>query len=90
MSRLFIGGLTADSEDRDLEDCFSKYGKINNIWIARNPPGFGFVVRSFVHLFFKVSIHCFRRQEFDDTRDAEDAMDEMNGKTVELGRDSVR
>jgi hypothetical protein len=36
-------GLSA-LQERDLEDVFYKYGKLTNIWIARNPPGFAYVV----------------------------------------------
>ena len=27
----------------DLEDAFGKYGAVKNVWVARRPPGFGFV-----------------------------------------------
>ena len=27
----------------DLEDAFSKYGPVRNVWVARRPPGFAFV-----------------------------------------------
>ena len=27
----------------DLEDAFGKYGPVKNVWVARRPPGFGFV-----------------------------------------------
>jgi len=71
MARLFVGGLNADTQERDVEDVFGKFGRIGNIWIARNPPGFGFV-------------------EFDDIRDGEDAIDELNGREAEFGPDRIR
>ena len=43
-SRIYVGGLDRETRDRDLEDVFYKFGKISNIWIARNPPGFAFIV----------------------------------------------
>ena len=47
----------------DLEDAFGKYGPVKNVWVARRPPGFGFVemedrqdaeeaVRLFLKVFF--------------------------------------
>jgi hypothetical protein len=32
------------AQDREMEDVFSKFGKLVNIWIARNPAGFAYVV----------------------------------------------
>lgn len=46
-----------------MEDAFSYYGPIRNVWVARNPPGFAFV-------------------EFEDVRDAEDAVKEVDGGYV--------
>jgi len=41
--KIFIGGLTAEAEKYDLEDAFSKFGPIKSSWVARKPPGFGFI-----------------------------------------------
>ncbi|KAL0094158.1 splicing factor, arginine/serine-rich 4 [Phycomyces blakesleeanus] len=62
---LFIGRLPFDVSNRELEDLFSKYGKITRLDIKR---GFGFL-------------------EFEDKRDAEDAMKGVHGK--ELGREPL-
>ena len=44
MSRLFIGGLS-DEVDRDkLEREFEEFGTVEDCFVARNPPGFGFIV----------------------------------------------
>lgn len=40
---LFIFLLGSSANKQDLEDAFSYYGPIRNVWIARNPPGFAFV-----------------------------------------------
>jgi len=41
--KIYIGGLSDECEKYDLEDAFSKYGPIRSSWVARRPPGFGFV-----------------------------------------------
>ena len=38
-----MGGLDDRSTERDLEDEFSKFGPLNNVWVARRPPGFAFI-----------------------------------------------
>jgi len=43
-SKLYIGGLRSDCNKYDLEDTFSKYGKVLNTWVAQRPPGFGFLL----------------------------------------------
>ncbi|KAI7865584.1 hypothetical protein BDF14DRAFT_1823363 [Spinellus fusiger] len=53
---LFIGRIPRDMGTRDLEDRFSKFGKITRLDVKQ---GFGFV-------------------EFEDKRDAEDAMNGVN------------
>ena len=47
--------------EKDLEDAFDRYGRIQRVWVARKPSGFAFV-------------------EFEDQRDADDAVDGMDGK----------
>ncbi|XP_076361882.1 uncharacterized protein LOC143252909 isoform X2 [Tachypleus tridentatus] len=42
-TRVFVGGLTEDIQKEDLEMEFSKVGKLLSVWVAQNPPGFGFV-----------------------------------------------
>lgn len=63
MSRIFIGGLTEDASRTELEREFEYFGSLRDVWVARNPPGFGFIV-------------------YEDARDAEDAVREMDGKRV--------
>ena len=61
--KVYIGNLGNNAEKYDLEDCFSKYGPLKSVWVARNPPGFAFV-------------------EFEDSRDAEDAVRGLDGTRV--------
>lgn len=44
MTRLFIGGLSDDTTRTQVEQEFKHFGHISDIFVARNPPGFGFVV----------------------------------------------
>ena len=58
--KVYVGDLGYGAAKQELEDAFSKYGPLRNVWVARNPPGFAFV-------------------EFEDPRDAEDAVKGMDG-----------
>ncbi|RVE57595.1 hypothetical protein OJAV_G00217760 [Oryzias javanicus] len=59
-SRVFIGRLSPQARERDVEKFFKGYGRIREINLKN---GFGFV-------------------EFDDHRDADDAVYELNGKEL--------
>ena len=41
--QVFVGNLPPEAEARDLRDFFRDFGQINDAWVARKPPGFGFV-----------------------------------------------
>lgn len=56
--KVYVGDLGHNASKPELEDAFSYYGPLRNVWVARNPPGFAFV-------------------EFEDPRDAEDAVRSM-------------
>ena len=43
-TRIFIGGLSSDTSRSELEREFDYFGPLNEVWVARNPPGFGFIV----------------------------------------------
>lgn len=62
-TRVYVGNLNVTAKEHDLDDAFSKYGRLRDVWVARKPPGFAFL-------------------EFEDERDARDAVDEMNGKKL--------
>ena len=63
--KVYVGDLGSDANKQDLEDAFSYYGRLRNVWLARNPPGFAFV-------------------EFEDSRDAEDAVRALDGRYIKL------
>ncbi|RZC39699.1 RRM 1 domain containing protein [Asbolus verrucosus] len=42
-ARVYVGGLTDSVKKEDLETEFEKYGKLNSVWVAFNPPGFAFI-----------------------------------------------
>ncbi|XP_029905144.1 cold-inducible RNA-binding protein B-like isoform X2 [Myripristis murdjan] len=67
--KLFIGGLSFDTNEESLEHAFSKYGNITKVDVVRDREtkrsrGFGFVT-------------------FENPQDAKDALLGMNGKTVD-------
>ena len=41
--KIYVGGLTRHSSKEDVERAFGYYGKLKSVFVARNPPGFGFV-----------------------------------------------
>jgi len=67
MSKVYVGNLSRDTNERDLERAFEKFGRVNHVWIASNPPGFAFV-------------------EMNDRRDAEEAVDELDGREIRGNR----
>lgn len=58
--KVYVGNLDQRATKHQIEDIFSKYGPLRNVWVARNPPGFAFV-------------------EYEDSRDAEDAVRNLDG-----------
>lgn len=79
-TRVFVGGLTYRVRERDIEKFFRKYGRIKEVAMKN---GFAFVVRKcddFITITTE-NVH-FVPQEFDDYRDADDAVYELNGKEL--------
>ena len=58
--KIYVGDLSRDANEKDLERAFEYYGRLRNVWVARNPAGFAFI-------------------EFEDPRDADDAVRGMDG-----------
>jgi len=42
-TRVYVGGLDENTKKEDLEYHFNKFGKLSNVWVAYNPPGFAFI-----------------------------------------------
>jgi len=42
-SKVYVGGLIEGISKDDLEREFAQYGKLTDVWVAMNPPGYGFV-----------------------------------------------
>jgi arginine/serine-rich splicing factor 7 len=42
--RVHVADLGIDCTQKDIEKSFSKFGDIKEIWLAKNPPCFGFIV----------------------------------------------
>ncbi|CAH8631225.1 unnamed protein product [Dicrocoelium dendriticum] len=41
--KVYIGDLPREASEREIERIFHDYGRLRNVWVARNPPGFAFV-----------------------------------------------
>ena len=39
-----ISFLDVDVRKQEIEDCFEQFGDLKEVWMARNPPCFAFVV----------------------------------------------
>ena len=61
--KVYVGDLGSGASKQELEEAFSYYGPLRNVWVARKPPGFAFV-------------------EFEDMRDAKDAVRGLDERTI--------
>ena len=41
--RVYVKGLEDGVAKEDVEDLFRPFGKLEDVWIARKPSGFGFI-----------------------------------------------
>ncbi|XP_076150456.1 cold inducible RNA binding protein a isoform X3 [Alosa pseudoharengus] len=67
--KLFVGGLSFDTTEQSLEEAFSKYGVIANTHVARNRE--------------TQKSRGFGFVTFENPDDAKDALEGMNGKSVD-------
>jgi RNA recognition motif-containing protein len=42
--RLYVGNLDKNCHKDEVEELFVRFGKIESLWLAKQPSGFGFVV----------------------------------------------
>jgi RNA recognition motif-containing protein len=43
MSRVYVGNLPNSASKNELEREFERFGRLRDVWVARNPPGFAFI-----------------------------------------------
>lgn len=41
--KVYVGNLGSTASKDDIEKVFEKFGSLEKVWVARNPPGFAFV-----------------------------------------------
>ena len=41
--KVYVGNLGNNGSKQELEREFEKFGRLHDVWVARNPPGFAFV-----------------------------------------------
>lgn len=44
MTRVYVGKLGNNGSRRELEKEFERFGPLRDVWVARNPPGFAFIM----------------------------------------------
>ena len=77
--KVYIGDLGNDATRYELEEAFTPFGAVKNIWIAKKPPGYFFIN----HVFFvKYDPAGFAFVLMDDPRDAQDAVKELDGSRI--------
>ena len=42
--KVYVGELGTNGTRHELEEAFGSYGRVRNVWVATNPPGFAFVM----------------------------------------------
>jgi len=42
--KVYVGELGNNARREELETAFGRFGPLKNVWVARNPPGFAFVM----------------------------------------------
>lgn len=41
--KVYVGNLGSNGSKKELEREFERFGRLHDVWVARNPPGFAFV-----------------------------------------------
>uniref|UniRef100_H2Z4P4 Serine/arginine-rich splicing factor 7 n=1 Tax=Ciona savignyi TaxID=51511 RepID=H2Z4P4_CIOSA len=42
--KVYVGNLGSNASREELEEEFGYYGRLDSVWVARNPPGFAYVL----------------------------------------------
>ena len=42
--KVYVGNLERDGDEGELQREFRRFGPLRQVWVARNPPGFAFVI----------------------------------------------
>ena len=96
--KVFVGDLKPDTQEREVEEVFAKYGQLRNCFVARAPGTEGrqggrdslliFCTYAnkkrtfFLHESFFVPSGGFGFVEFEDARDASEAVKALDGTTI--------
>ena len=59
MILVHIADLTNSVTQYDIEKVFMKYGEIKEVWMAKNPPCFAFVVFNYFTIVFAIFNYFF-------------------------------
>ena len=47
--KVYVGDLGEHGRKEEIEKEFQKFGRLHDVWVARNPPGFAFVEFEDIH-----------------------------------------
>lgn len=80
--RVYVGDLGSGGSKPELEREFERYGALKSVWVARNPPGQLPAMPPILTRHPYLLLSGFAFIEFEDPRDAEDAVRDMDGRFV--------
>ena len=80
-SQIYIGDLGNDATRYELEDAFNPFGTVKNVWIAKRPPG-NISHHHPGHFEIILLLSGFAFILMEDSRDAEDAVKELDGTRI--------
>ena len=59
--KIFVGGLGEEGTRIELDEAFSKFGPIKNIWLAKAPPSFAYIeMEVCVHISHHLSLTTYQ------------------------------